>query len=244
LIENFIVFENVDPNRVYIMGYSAGGDGVYQLAPRMADRWAAASMMAGHPNETSPLGLRNLPFTLHMGEKDAAYNRNKTASEWEQKLKDLQSGDPEGYTHLVKIHTGKGHWMDREDAVAIPWMAKFNRNPLPTRIVWKQDDVVENRFYWLAVTPTAIKDRAEIVATRMNNSIDIQSNDVTNVTIRLSDAMLDLDRPISITSDGVSLFSGIANRTIGCIAKTLSERGDPKGVFSAEVDVVIPAKSP
>ncbi len=33
LIEDLIVLKHVDPNRVYIMGYSAGGDGVYQLAP-------------------------------------------------------------------------------------------------------------------------------------------------------------------------------------------------------------------
>ena len=33
LIQNMIVFEGVDPDRVYLMGYSAGGDGVYQLAP-------------------------------------------------------------------------------------------------------------------------------------------------------------------------------------------------------------------
>ena len=56
---------DVDPNRVYIMGYSAGGDGVYQLAPRMADRWAAAAMMAGHPNDASPLGLRNITGFNH-----------------------------------------------------------------------------------------------------------------------------------------------------------------------------------
>ena len=244
LIENMIVFEDVDPNRVYIMGYSAGGDGVYQLAPRMADRWAAASMMAGHPNETSPLGLRNLPFTLHMGEKDAAYNRNKTASEWEQKLADLQRSDPEGYNHSVKIHAGKGHWMDREDAVAIPWMAKFNRNPLPTRIVWKQDDVVENRFYWLAAKPNESKDRAEIVATRTDHSIDVQSRDVEQIAIRLSDAMFDLGQPISITSGSVSLFSGVAERTISCIARTLSERGDPQGIFSVEVTVSLPKEKP
>ncbi|MBC7853680.1 MAG: polyhydroxyalkanoate depolymerase, partial [Pirellulaceae bacterium] len=41
LIENLVVFEDVDPDRVYVLGYSAGGDGVYQLAPRMADRFAA-----------------------------------------------------------------------------------------------------------------------------------------------------------------------------------------------------------
>jgi len=72
LIVNLILFENVNPNRVYLMGYSAGGDGVYQLAPRLADRLAAAAMMAGHPNESRPEGLRNIGFTLHMGANDGA----------------------------------------------------------------------------------------------------------------------------------------------------------------------------
>jgi poly(3-hydroxybutyrate) depolymerase len=49
------------------MGYSAGGDGVFQIAPRMADHWAAAAMMAGHPGDAAALNLRNLPFTIFMG---------------------------------------------------------------------------------------------------------------------------------------------------------------------------------
>jgi poly(3-hydroxybutyrate) depolymerase len=80
LIEDFVLLKEVNPNRIYLMGYSAGGDGVYQLAPRMSDRFAAAAMMAGHPNETKPEGLRNLPFTLHMGGDDKAYNRNNVAA--------------------------------------------------------------------------------------------------------------------------------------------------------------------
>jgi hypothetical protein len=39
-------------------------------------------MMAGHPNNANPLGLRNLPFMIFAGGKDAAYNRNKVAAEW------------------------------------------------------------------------------------------------------------------------------------------------------------------
>ncbi len=42
LITDMILFEDVNPDRVCIMGYSAGGDGVCQLAPRMADRLATA----------------------------------------------------------------------------------------------------------------------------------------------------------------------------------------------------------
>ena len=44
LIESMIVIEDVNPNKVYIVGYSAGGDGVYALGTRMADRWAGCLM--------------------------------------------------------------------------------------------------------------------------------------------------------------------------------------------------------
>jgi ubiquinone/menaquinone biosynthesis C-methylase UbiE len=80
LIEDYVALRGVNPCRVYILGYSAGGDGVWQLAPRMADRWAAAAMMAGHPNEASLLSLRNLPFALFVGGNDAAYGRNKVVA--------------------------------------------------------------------------------------------------------------------------------------------------------------------
>ncbi|MEL7239087.1 MAG: polyhydroxyalkanoate depolymerase, partial [Planctomycetota bacterium] len=151
VIADMILFEGVDPNRVYLTGYSAGGDGVYQLAPRMADRFAAAAMMAGHPNDASPLSLRNLPFAIQMGASDAAYNRNTVAAAWGEQLDALQADDAGGYTHKVDIYDGKGHWMDGEDAAAVAWMGQFTRDLRPGRIVWKQDDVTHDRFYWLKV---------------------------------------------------------------------------------------------
>ncbi|MCP4174485.1 MAG: polyhydroxyalkanoate depolymerase [Fuerstiella sp.] len=237
LIENMVVFEHVNPDRVYVMGYSAGGDGVYQLAPRMADRWAAAAMMAGHPNETSPLGLRNLPFTLHVGGRDAAYNRNKVALDWQQKLAHLREADPEGYVHLAKIYPGKGHWLDREDAAAIPWMAEHRRNLLASRIVWKQDDVVHQRFYWLAVAAEHARARTEIQADLKDQNITIEAADVPEISVRLDDRMLNLDKPFSISMNDKVVFRGIAPRTIAVLNKTLSERGDRCGTFVAEVTV-------
>ena len=240
LIENLVVFEDVDPDRVYLMGYSAGGDGVYQLAPRMADRFAAAAMMAGHPNETSPLGLRNLAFTIHMGGKDGAYNRNQTAATWEKMLADLRTKDPEGYPHLVTIHADKGHWMDREDAVAIPWMMQYRRDPFPKRVVWKQDDVTHDRFYWLEVDDDQRKGGSELVATREGQTIDVASEQVEKVTILLDDSMVDLDQPVTITSAGRPVASQAVRRTIGTLARTLAERGDPKSMCSGAVAVTLP----
>ncbi len=241
LIENMIVLEDVNPDRVYILGYSAGGDGVYQLAPRMADSLAAASMMAGHPNETSPLGLRNLPFALQVGANDAGYKRNEIAATWAEKLKALHEADPDGYETFIKIHEGKGHWMNREDAVALPWMAKHTRKALPTRIVWKQDDVRHARFYWLAVDPASQGKRAEVIATRAGQTITVNSADSKQLTTLLNDEMLDLDKPVTITSGDNQLHRGIVKRTIAVMARTLQERGDPRLVFSGEQIVTLPA---
>ncbi len=235
LIENMVIFESVDWNRVYVMGYSAGGDGVFQLAPRMSDRWAAAAMMAGHPNETSPLGLRNVPFALQVGGRDAAYNRNKKAYQWKQQLDKLESADPGGYKHLVKIYADKGHWMDREDAVAIPWMAKFERDPVPIRIVWKQDDVTHNQFYWLGVDNP--QPRSKIIARRDGQTIYLDSDDVHSVIVFVDDRMMDLDQPIVIRSGDAVAFEGKVDRTIASIAQTLDHCGDPNLCFAGRVKV-------
>jgi hypothetical protein len=240
LIENLIVFEEVDPNRVYVMGYSAGGDGVYQLGPRMADSWAAAAMMAGHPNDAKPDSLRNIGFTIHVGGLDTAFDRNTIAPEWDAALNALQADDAEGYEHLVQVHPDKPHWMDLEDAVAVPWMADFTRNPLSKRVVWLQDDEVHERFYWLAVAPADAKKGSKVVATLAGQSVELTLSGVSNLKLRFSDQMLDLDQPLTVKSGNTTLFEGSVPRTIQVLKQTLVERGDPELVFSAELTVKTP----
>jgi poly(3-hydroxybutyrate) depolymerase len=239
LITNLIVLEAVNPDRVYVMGYSAGGDGVYQLGPRMADHWAAAAAMAGHPNDAQPYSLRNIGFTIHVGELDTSYDRNLVAQQWSDQLDQLAAEDPGGYPHVVQIHAGKPHWMDLEDAVAVPWMAKFTRDPNPATVVWYQDDVTHTRFYWLAVDAAKAKAKTQVRATLTGQTIALASSDVTSLRVRLSDAMLDLDQPVVVTANGAERWNAKATRTIAVLAKTLEERGDPRMVWSAEVPVTL-----
>ena len=239
LIENLIALEDVNPNRVYITGYSAGGDGVFQLAPRMADQLAAAAMMAGHPNETKPDGLRNLPFTLHMGGKDAAYNRNTIAKTWEEQLAELKKNDAGGYEHWVKIYADKGHWMDREDREGVKWMLKFNRNIVPDKVIWLQDDVIHSRFYWLQVDAAQAKAGDRIVATRTGNRIAIEEAPVGKLTVLLREDMLNLDDEVVVVKGEKELWRSKAPRTVQTLAQTLTDRGDPAALFSAHIDIVI-----
>jgi predicted esterase len=235
LIEDLVITQQGDPDRVYLMGYSAGGDGVYQLAPRMADRFAAASMMAGHPNEAKPDGLRNLPFAIHMGALDGAFDRNKVAAQWGASLDALSSADAGAYVHVVELHQGKGHWMDRQDAKAVPWMAGFVRDARPRKVVWLQDDVVHPRFYWLE-NPDP-KQGQRIVAEREGQEIRIvEAPPGVRLRALLDDAMLDLDREVRITQGGQELFRGKAPRTRAVIERVLSDRYDPRSAFTACVE--------
>ena len=235
MIENYVVTRGVNPNRIYLMGYSAGGDGVYQLAPRMADRWAAASMMAGHPNDAKPDNLRNLPFGLFMGGKDGAYNRNKVAEKWKDLLADLRKADPKGYEHMVRIYPEMGHWMKLKDAESLPWMAKFDRNPWPKKIIWRQAKGITSRFYWLQIPEKHLAKGQHITAGVDGQSIAIEAENTPRLVVRLSDQLVDLDKPVTISVNGQEKFSGTVKRSAREIIKSLDQRADPASAATASV---------
>jgi hypothetical protein len=194
--------------------------------------------MAGHPNETSPVGLRNIPFALQVGGRDGAYKRNAVAAGWQKKRAELRKGDPGGYEHFVKIYEGKGHWMDLEDRVAVPWMAKYQRRRFPGKIVWKQDNVTHERSYWLALLAGHATGGQMIVASRKGQKFIVEdSGELMCLTILLNDSMADLDQPVEVISGGKTVFKGKVKRSIGVISRTLAQRGDSGLVFSAAITV-------
>jgi hypothetical protein len=241
LVENLIALEHVDPDRVYLMGYSAGGDGVYKLAPRMADTFAAASMCAGHPNGEPLLSLRNLPFAIQVGAQDGAYNRAQVGREYVAQLDHLATQDGQGgYVHWSQF-PNTGHWMNGMDQVSVTWMSARTRNARPKRVVWKQNsDVAHSSFYWLTVkrphTNALVvveQDANDKQLFRVVNADQV----VDELTIRLDDVMCNLDLPVVVEYRSVVLFNAIVSRTIGVVIDSLNGRGDPRLAFDAEVDV-------
>ena len=238
LIHLAVAMENVNPDKVYLLGYSAGGDGLYRIAPRMADRWAAASMMAGHPGEASQVNLRNLPFMIWMGEEDGAYDRNRWAETIGKRLDSLQTTDPDGYIHETHIIAGKGHWMDQADTLAIAWMEKHTRNPYPEKIIWQQEEVVLPSFYWLSVSREEAKSGMRVVVSRFGNTIQISENDYKELMIFLNDEMFDLESPIIIKYKDEEIFNGKVNRKIQNMEETLNSRKDVRYIFPSKLTVL------
>ena len=235
LIQMCVAYLDVNPDKVYLIGYSAGGDGVWRMAPRMADTWAGASMMAGHPGDVSLLNLRNTPFMVWCGALDAAYNRNRECTLRGLELDSLHTQDPNGYLHETHIVAGKPHWMDLTDAAALPWLQQYQRNPYPTHIVWRQEEVTHPHFYWLTAPTDQLQRGKTVRLTLQGNTVTIQQCDYTQLTLHFNDHMLNLDKPITIKHNGKTLFKGKLPRTLTNLQTTLAERGDLRYMFPAQV---------
>jgi hypothetical protein len=106
-------------------------------------------------------------------------------------------------------------------------------------VVWLQDDVPHERFYWLAVPPDQAVTAAKVVASASGQAITLDATGIDDLKVRLSDALVDLDQPVTISEGATTLFTGSAPRTILVLATTLAERGDPALVFDAEVSVAV-----
>ncbi|MDB5105142.1 MAG: hypothetical protein JWP91_2831 [Fibrobacteres bacterium] len=240
-------------NRVYVMGYSAGGDGAYQMAPRMADRWAASAMMAGYPNNASPINLRNIGFTMHVGGLDAAYGRNTICVTYGNAIQKLQDADPGFYKYDVQVHAGKPHWMDLEDKVALDWTYKFTRDPFPAKVVWRQDTTVgtnlfpasgpvipvkghptQYQFYWIGLQETKpLAYQADITAAIDSQDVEIRESNVDSLLVLLNDSLLNLDKPVRVRWKGALIYQGTPARTIANLYRTVQDRGDRDYAFPA-----------
>lgn len=246
IIRMAVLRMDVNPDKVYLLGYSAGGDGVYRMAPRYADRWAACAMMAGHPGAVSPVNLRNIGFTLWVGANDTAYDRNIKAREFGDEMKKLKAADPKGYVHEVHIVVNKPHWMDREDAAAVPWLAEFRRNPLPDRVAWKQDtergECVLSDFYWLSIDAGAESNDnpnkgKQIIVERDGNTFTIVSSEYDKFYIALNSNMVDFTQPVKVVRDGTTIFEGLVEPRIKDVYESAVSRKDDRYIFSAYLTV-------
>lgn len=238
IIQCAVIHLDVNPNKVYLLGYSAGGDGVYRMAPRMADYWAASSMMAGHPGEASPLNLRNIGFMIWMGENDSAYNRNKMARKYGEMMDSLHLDDPKGYPHETIIVSGCGHWMNRTDTAAIGWLSEYTRNPRPERIVWRQEESgPRDCFYNLSVPKDEMQAKKELRIDFNGNTIDILKNDYTTLYIHLNDKIMNLSKAITVNINGKQIFKGKVSRKTEHIKNSIAKRMDPEYIFSAKIKI-------
>ncbi len=252
VIKNALLFRDIDPNHVYMLGISEGGYGAIRFAGNRPDRFAATNgMAAAEPLDTSPPeNMRNVGMRIDIGEQDTMFDRVGLARRMGTKLTELKQADPTGYDFLVNVQPNRGHGIDY--AAGPKWIAQRTRQPWPDRLNWTVrpfDKTVALQSYWLALPKAPTTLPLFLTATLQDNALTItaetQSADKTTrepatsgtLLVRLNDQMLNLDAPVTITVNGRTLPPAKPSRRLDTMARTLAERCDPNFCFPAEIQV-------
>lgn len=249
VIEQAILFRDVDPNRVYLMGISEGGYGAIRFAGNCPDRFAATGgMAAAEPMRTSPPeNMRNVAMRIDIGEKDTMFDRVGLARRMGERLAELRAADPDGYDYAVNVQAGRGHGIDY--SLTPQWLAERVRNPRPKRVVWtvqKFDSRVAQQHYWVRLgakpddLPWFIEarfDRGDLIVTVERPSANGGREPVTSgsLVILLDDRLASLDYNIDIVVNGKALPPIRVQRSLEVMLRTMAERCDPESCFCAEV---------
>ena len=272
IIDNLILWGEVNPNKVYFLGFSAGGDGVYQIAPRMADRLAGANMSAGHPNGTSAINLYTVPFAIQMGEKDSAYNRNKVAAQYALQLQKLNTEHSDGYIHELFLHKNGTHnspWRDnnprrqkyavisnpeqwlegtstktiQKDSNAIRWLIQHQREAHPRHLIWDTKTRAASRG-------ARASSHYWLEQNKPNGTIEVSVQNNTFSLIKAQGAfkiwidpkIIDITKPVVIKMGSKVLFSDNVVPDLRFVAKSILQYNDPERIYVASIDITIPAQ--
>lgn len=238
LIRQQVLFNDVDPNRVYIIGYSHGGYGAFAIGPKIPDHFAAIHSSAAAPTsgETTGETLANTRFTYMIGAKDTAYGRAERCQDFAKSMKEMRGDRHDLYpvTMFWKPNKGHGGLPDRD---MIKEMYGFQRNPVPRELHWKMSDTVVKDFFWLSCD-APVKENA-ISATCKDNSVDIKLPAGTECSVWLDSRLVDFSLPVKVTVNGKPLDLK-AVPSVEAMAKSMQRRGDLFRTFSCEMKIQAP----
>ncbi len=240
----------IDENRVILTGYSMGGFGTWNIGLRSPDRFAALIPYAGGLSRSEYAGLRvdermrklhlnsfNLPVYFVHGDADKTvpveFDR-----ESRNQLKKL------GYEFEYKEVSKGGHVMNVREGGEImtgiqKWLKDRVRKPHPRELKHHAIGDYCPQSYWVRIA--AFKSpSAEIRASIKEQTIEFTSTGAKQVAFYLDEALLDLSKPVKVTSGGVTLFEGELKPSVDVILETWRAREDRDLLFRAKVTVDVP----
>ena len=235
LIQQFTLFGAVDPDKVFLIGYSHGGYGAFAIGPKMPDRFAAihASAGAGTDGESAPKNLRNTPFSVTVGEFDTMYDRKSRTERFAKEIEELRGERTDIYPVTAEIAKGfqHGNLPDRDELVK---MLPLTRNPVPRDLTWQMTDTVIHDFFWLH-TDAPAKEH-EIDAICRDNNLTVTTKNASDATVYLDSRLIDFSQPLQVEINGQKSQRTLTP-SLKTLCETLQRRGDPELAFTAQIAV-------
>lgn len=236
LIASMTMLRDVNPDRVYIMGYSHGGYGAFAIGPKMPDRFAAIHASAAAPtdSETSPKTLLSTRMTYMVGEHDTAYDRLNRNRKFDARIRELRAAHADAYPVEYMEKAGYQH-SNLPDHDMIAEMYTYERNPGPKQLCWEQTDSVIRTFFWIEDVHAA-KGR-EINARIDANTITLTTTGgVRTIRLHIDERHVDPSKPVTVRRDNVESVYTL-KPSAAALARSMRLRGDPSLASTGTIEL-------
>ncbi len=182
----------IDADRVYISGRGKGVPAALAAGNYSPQRFAGIVGRAGDAGELGPENFSNLP-TLFTGAGARA-----------QAFQDA-SAETNANNCLIDP-TGK-------EQEVWDWIEAHPREAFPESVTLVPGDPFPTRAYWLRVAPMAPVSKTTATIERETNTIRIDGEGVSQVTLYLNDVLVDLGKPLHVICNGVERKPPLSPRT-------------------------------
>ena len=267
LFRQAMLRDEVNANRLYVLGISEGGYGSQRFASFYADYLAAAGPMAGgEPLKNAPVeNCRHIGFSFLTGALDKGFYRDILTTYTREAFDSLQTLHPDAFKHRIELVPNRAHGIDYRPTT--PWLKNFVRNPWPKEFTW-EDFEMDGRhrkgFYNIVVRQRPDeKQRTRYDVKIDNNVVNIKVQQVQYETIEkdsqwgiemkfhrtyslaeggkftcyLNEHLVDLSRKVTVIVNGKKVFNGKLRCNTTHMANSLATFFDSQRIYPAAVEV-------
>ncbi|MEO2033409.1 MAG: alpha/beta hydrolase-fold protein [Planctomycetaceae bacterium] len=188
---------NVDEDRVYITGTSAGATGVMHTAAYRPDVFAGVVPLVAFGNDLPLENFRNLPIRCEHGVNDWTSAICNVRVQF-QKLADM------GYDAVLNEHPTAGHGTRSPPDPTMDWLFDQERDRSPQHIVYSCEHPRDGRAYWIRIDDFLDPHRvARVEAQAAADSVTVITRNIRTFSIDLTNAPW--GRGQELTIDGTSV---------------------------------------
>lgn len=214
---------DVDRDRVFLMGYSMGGSGTWNMGTAFADRFAALGPVYGRTDyllalapparlslsakenflleRMSPLyaaeNLLNTPVFINHGDKDDLVDV-ENSREMARQLERL------GYDVRYWEHPELGHGGLPCEPALFQWFGRYRRPTAPARVRLKTASLGHGRMNWVSIERfERMFEWAEVDARiSLGNALTLDTSNVTVLTLSPPAELVNAEKPLDVVWNG------------------------------------------
>jgi hypothetical protein len=205
---------NVDYDRIFLVGVETGLPVALRIAGMYPQRFAGVIGQRGDAGDASWENFRSLPTWFAGGGAACTAFEEKT------------TGAGFGNCTLQQ---------DGNDLAAWTWASELRRTANPTKVNLVLGTPAPFQAYWLMTEPQEVEPgtRVDAEVDRAANKLTITAKGVKRVTVYFNDVLLDLDKPIIVSCNGVEREEKIARSLEDCVSYVKRRTCDGGRVYVA-----------